>query len=80
MQEGAIKRQKAAMFTKLRTTKYLKTRSDANQLAVGFFGKVVRIARVHQEELKDKVDKNGVDYQYPERQVLGFNSTDHALI
>jgi phage virion morphogenesis protein len=78
--QGRIKRQKATMFNKLRMTKHLKIRQDANQLTVGFFGRVARIARVHQEGLKDKVAKNGVDYQYPERQLLGFSLSDHTLI
>ncbi|WP_243405522.1 phage virion morphogenesis protein [Solimicrobium silvestre] len=66
--------------TVLRTTKHLKTRQDAQQLTVGFYGRVARIARIHQEGLKDKVAKNGVDYQYPERQLLGFSPSDHTLI
>jgi len=78
--QGHIKRQKAEMFNKLRTTKQLKTQQDANQLTVGFYGRVARIARVHQEGLKDKVAKNGVEYHYPERRLLGFNLSDHALI
>lgn len=77
---GRIKRQKTEMFTKLRTTKYLKTQSDANQLTVGFYGRVARVARVHQEGLKDKVARNGAEYRYPERQLLGFNLTDHRFI
>jgi phage virion morphogenesis protein len=78
--QGRIKRQKAGMFTKIRTTKHLKTQADANQLTVGFFGRVARIARVHQEGLKDKVAKNGVDYQYPKRQLLGLSRIDHHTI
>jgi hypothetical protein len=45
------------MFNKVRTTKYLKTTQDENQLSVGFYGRVARIARVHQEGLTDKVAK-----------------------
>lgn len=78
--QGRIKRQKADMFNKLRTTKHLKTQQDANQLTVGFYGRVAQIARVHQEGLKDKVAKNDVEYHYPERRLLGFNLGDHALI
>jgi phage virion morphogenesis protein len=77
---GRIKRQKAEMFGKLRTTKHLKTWNDANQLAVGFTGRVARIARVHQQGLKDKVAKNGAEYQYPKRSLLGFGLADHALV
>ena len=68
------------MFNKLRTTKHLKTQQDANQLTVGFYGKVARIARVHQEGLRDKVARNGVEYPYPERRLLGFSLGDQVLI
>ncbi|MEM4990643.1 phage virion morphogenesis protein [Collimonas sp. H4R21] len=78
--KGRIKRQKAAMFNKVRTTKYLKTTQDENQLSVGFFGRVARITRVHQEGLTDKVAKKGPEYRYPARPLLGFSASDQALI
>ena len=49
------------MFSKLRTVKHLKTVQDENQLSVGFFGRVARIARVHQEGLEDNAAKKGRD-------------------
>ncbi|PFH10997.1 phage virion morphogenesis protein [Collimonas sp. PA-H2] len=78
--KGRIKRQKAAMFEKIRTLKNLKIEQDENQLSVGFFGRVARIARVHQEGLTDKVAKKGPAYRYPARPLLGFSATDQALI
>ncbi|NKI68089.1 phage virion morphogenesis protein [Collimonas pratensis] len=78
--KGIIKRQKAAMFQKIRTQKNLKIEQDENQLSVGFFGRVARIARVHQEGLTDKVAKKGPTYHYPARPLLGFSATDQALI
>lgn len=78
--KGRIKRRKAAMFEKIRTQKNLKIEQDENQLSVGFFGRVARIARVHQEGLTDKVAKNGPEYHYPARPLLGFSATDQALI
>ncbi|GAC1328561.1 MAG: phage virion morphogenesis protein [Collimonas sp.] len=78
--KGRIKRQKAAMFEKIWTQKNLKTQQDANQISVGFFGRVARIARVHQEGLKDKVSKKGPEYQYPARPLLGFSATDQVFI
>src|SRR5450830_1893930 len=77
---GRIKRQKAAMFNKLRTTAYLQTRVDENQISVGFFGRVARLAHVHQEGLADRVAPTGPKYTYPARPLLGFSSSDHALI
>jgi phage virion morphogenesis protein len=78
--KGRIKRQKAAMFEKIRTQKNLKIEQDENQLSVGFFGRAARIARVHQEGLTDKVAKKGPEYRYPARPLLGFSATDQALI
>jgi phage virion morphogenesis protein len=78
--KGRIKRQKAAMFENIRTQKNLKIEQDENQLSVGFFGRVARIARVHQEGLTDKVAKKGPAYHYPARPLLGFSPTDQALI
>lgn len=77
---GRIKRQRAAMFAKLRLQKSLKIQPDANQIAVGFFGRVARIARVHQEGLPDQVSKKGPQYQYPSRKLLGFSEADRELI
>ncbi|PUA16820.1 phage virion morphogenesis protein [Glaciimonas sp. PCH181] len=78
--QGRIKHQKAAMFTKLRTAANLKIRPDANQLSVGFFGRVARIARIHQEGLSDRVSQKGPEYLYPARGLLGFSAEDRELI
>jgi phage virion morphogenesis protein len=77
---GRIKRQRAAMFGKLRLQKSLKIKPDANQIAIGFFGRVARTARVHQYGLSDRVSSNGPEYQYPARQLLGFSDADRELI
>ncbi|WP_433692085.1 phage virion morphogenesis protein [Herbaspirillum seropedicae] len=77
---GRIKRQKAAMFTKLRLNKYLQIKADASQASLGFFGKVARVARVHHEGLPDKVAPRGPSYKYPERRLLGFNTADETLL
>ena len=76
--KGRIKR--AAMFAKLRTARYLKVESDAMGLAVGFAGRVSRVARVHQYGLRDRVSPKGVEYQYPARSLLGFTAQDRELI
>jgi len=77
---GRIKRQKAAMFSKMRTNTYLRVQADASQASVGFFGKVARVARVHHEGLQDKVAPRGPSYKYPARQLLGFNRADETLL
>lgn len=78
--KGRIKRQKAAMFSKLRTQAHLKIEQSDQAIAVGFFKRTARIARVHQEGLRDHVTKNGRMYQYPARPLLGFSQADRDLI
>ncbi|MBC3911613.1 phage virion morphogenesis protein [Undibacterium umbellatum] len=75
-----IKKQKAAMFAKLRTNTHLKTKADGNDITVGFFGRVARIARVHQSGLNDRVAKDGPEVTYAERRLIGFNQTDKETI
>ncbi|MFJ3046981.1 phage virion morphogenesis protein [Herbaspirillum chlorophenolicum] len=77
---GRIKRQKAAMFNKLRTNTFLKVQADADQASVGFFGKVARLAHVHHEGLPDRVAPRGPSYKYPARPLLGFNTADETLL
>ncbi|ENM2868147.1 phage virion morphogenesis protein [Citrobacter koseri] len=75
--KGRIKRQ---MFTKLRTTKYLKTAATADYASVEFAGQVQRIARVHHYGLRDRVSRRGPEVRYSERKLLGINSKVEHLI
>ena len=78
--KGRIKRQRAAMFERIRTTKYLKVAATDSYSEVGFIKKVTRIVRVHHFGQPDKVSKKGVTYTYPERPLLGISKIDIALI
>lgn len=77
-QSGSIRRN--VMFTKIRQAKHLKGRGLGDAATVGFTGRVARIARVHQYGLRDKVDRNGPYYHYPERDLLGYSDDDRAVI
>ena len=77
---GRIKRQKAAMFAKIRTAKHLKVKATGDQIEVGFFGWVARVAHVHQFGRQDRVSKKGPLYKYPERPLLGLSEPDRTLI
>jgi phage virion morphogenesis protein len=77
---GRIKRQKAAMFAKIRTAKHLRVKASGDQIEVGFFGWVARVARVHQFGQQDRVSKKGPAYKYPERPLLGLSDPDRTLI
>ncbi|WP_313221969.1 phage virion morphogenesis protein [Stutzerimonas nitrititolerans] len=71
---GRIKQRK--MFAKLRTARYLRLQSDASSIAIGFAGRVSRLARVHQYGLRDKPGRNSPDVQYQRRELLGFSDGD----
>ncbi|MCO8043465.1 phage virion morphogenesis protein [Acinetobacter bohemicus] len=76
-QKGKIKRK---MFTKLKNTSNLKVLSTADSIAIGFVGRVARIARVHQEGLKDRAEKGAPDVVYPKRELLGFTDQEIKLV
>jgi phage virion morphogenesis protein len=77
---GALRRKKGAMFAKLRTARWLKANVTNEGAEVGFFGRVARLARVHQEGGMDRINPNGPMAKYPARPLLGFTSTDHAMV
>jgi len=75
---GRIRRR--GMFTKLRTTKFLKAKYNANSVSVGFFGDIAKLARVHQYGLRDRVAKNGPDVKYEQRELIGWTPDDIDLV
>jgi len=77
--QGRVRR-KLAMFKKLRTASYLKVRGDSNGVAMGFTGRIARIARVHQYGLKDRAERGAPDVRYEQRETLGFTEADLDLI
>lgn len=75
--KGRIKRE---MFAKLRTNRFMKATGSDEAATVEFVGRVQRLARVHQEGLKDKPNPAAREIQYPVRQLLGFNADDRELV
>ncbi|WP_395279145.1 phage virion morphogenesis protein [Enterobacter bugandensis] len=75
--KGRIKRQ---MFSKLRTTKYLKTVASADSASVQFIEDVERIARVHHFGLREFIGKNGRAIKYSKRRLLGLNKKSNNTI
>lgn len=71
--KGAIRR---AMFNKMRTAKFLRVQATSEGVALGFVGRVGRIARVHQYGETDKTQPGGPEVQYPARQLLGMSEDD----
>lgn len=73
--KGRIKRQK--MFAKLRTARFLRMKSNANEASIGFTGRGKAIAAVHQFGEKGIVNhKTGLKAQYAQRELLGFTQQE----
>lgn len=75
---GAIRRR--AMFSKLRTARWLRASGTADAAEVGFAGRVARIARVHQEGLRDRATLEAPEVRYPRRAILGLVSADRETV
>ncbi|AWC72600.1 phage virion morphogenesis protein [Serratia sp. CY32780] len=75
--KGRVKRE---MFAKLRTHRYMKAKGTADEALVEFAGRVQRIARVHQEGLRDRPNRHSRDVQYDARPLLGFNVATIKII
>ena len=52
--------------------KNLQARAYGHDAVVQFMSRAERIARVHHLGLRDRVSQRGPEYDYPERQLLGF--------
>ncbi|SUW65428.1 Mu-like prophage protein gpG [Buttiauxella agrestis] len=78
--KGKKGRVKRAMFTKLRTNRYMKAKGTNDAAVVEFAGKVQRMARVHQDGLRDKPNRYSEVVQYEARPLLGFNLEEEKLV
>ncbi|MBP1038020.1 phage virion morphogenesis protein [Serratia fonticola] len=74
---GRIKR---AMFTKLRTARYLKANGSNNAAVVEFVGRVKRMAEVHHYGLRERPSVRSSEVRYEERPLLGLSSSDIKAI
>ena len=77
--KGRIKRK--AMFAKLRTARYFKIQSNANEVSVGFNGSSAMVAKVHQYGLMSSPSKTkDFKVRYAQRELLGFSQSDLDII
>ncbi len=76
--KGRIRR---TMFSKLRTSKFLKTEGSPDAAVISFTGQVQRMAQAHQFGLRDKVNRRrNIEAYYPVRELLGLTSTDVSAV
>lgn len=75
--KGRIRR---AMFTKLRTARFLRILLDEEGVSVGFSGTAARIATVHQEGGRDTPRPGARSIRYEARVLLGLTEDDRQMI
>ncbi len=69
-----------AMFSKLRTTRYLKAQGNSDAVVVEFVGRVQRMANVHHYGLRDRPTPHSDAVKYEARPLLGFGPDDVKMI
>ncbi|HIE1061661.1 TPA: phage virion morphogenesis protein [Serratia marcescens] len=65
-----------AMFSKLRTARYLKAQGNSDAAVVEFVGRVQRMVNVHHFGLRDRPTPHSEAVKYEARPLLGFDSSD----
>lgn len=75
--KGRVKR---AMFAKLRTNRYMQAKGSNDDAVVEFVGRVQRMARVHQDGLKDRPTRYSKEVRYDVRELLGFGEADRQIV
>ncbi|MGQ8841075.1 phage virion morphogenesis protein [Serratia sp. TSA_7] len=69
-----------AMFSKLRTARYMKAKGSCDEAVVEFVGRVRRMANVHHYGLRDRPSPHSDPVKYEERPLLGFSPADVKMI
>lgn len=65
-----------AMFSKLRTARYLKAQGNSDAAIVEFVGRVQRMANVHHYGLRDRPTPHGEAVKYEVRPLLGLSEKE----
>lgn len=69
-----------AMFSKLRTARYMKAKGSGDEAVVEFVGRVRRMANVHHYGLRDRPSPHSDPVKYEARPLLGFSPADVKMI
>ncbi len=69
-----------AMFSKLRTARYLKAKGNSEAAVVEFVGRVQRMVNVHHFGLRDRPTPHSEAVKYEARPLLGFGPDDVKII
>ncbi|MGP1208397.1 phage virion morphogenesis protein [Serratia sp. CY47279] len=69
-----------AMFSKLRTARYLKAQGNSDAAVVEFVGRVQRMVNVHHFGLRDRPTPHSEAVKYEARPLLGLGEKDISII
>ena len=70
------------MFRRLRTVRFMKTRSTPDDMTISFAQSAQNIARVHHYGLREKIETKGrkLEIKYARRQLIGITPHDVEII
>ncbi|WP_179038406.1 phage virion morphogenesis protein [Limnobaculum xujianqingii] len=73
---------KRVMFRRLRTVRFMKTRSTPDDMTISFTQGVQNIARIHHYGLREKIETRGrkLEIKYARRQLIGLTHHDVEII
>jgi phage virion morphogenesis protein len=71
-----VGRVRRTMFARLRTSRHLRARGDADMAVVRFVGGARRIAEVHHYGLRDRVNRGGLEVEFARQELLGLEDGD----
>ncbi len=75
--QGKTDRRK--MFVKMKHRKHLRIRERADGFALGFFGRLGKIAETHHYGQKQRL-RSGIIASYPSRELIGITDTDKEIL
>lgn len=79
--KGRIQHKSGAMFAKLKTARFMRTKNTADGIEIGYTGQNAFIAEVHQYGKIARVQpKASWKVKYEQRELLGFSESDVTMI
>lgn len=68
------------MFKKLGARRSMFTKFNATEAMIGFRGKNISIAKIHQQGGLGTVNKQGLKVRYPERRLMGIGRVEREIV
>lgn len=75
-----LKRSNNPMFREITALRYFKAKGTDSKAIIGYAGSAAHIAEIHQEGRRSEVRPGSKKVPYPERTLVGINTTDEQMV